>query len=47
MAYLAVWIAQDRVLENADVVLWHCFGVAHIPRPEDFPVMVCESTGDL
>ena len=27
--------AQDRVVEKADEVLWHCFGVAHIPRPEE------------
>jgi len=36
MFALIVLISQDRGLENADVVLWHCFGVAHIPRPEDF-----------
>mmetsp|Transcript_83846 Transcript_83846/g.237063 ORF Transcript_83846/g.237063 Transcript_83846/m.237063 type:complete len:532 (-) Transcript_83846:243-1838(-) len=42
---LPSWIEQDRSVENADVVLWHCFGVAHVPRVEDFPVMPCESTG--
>ena len=37
---------QDRSLEpDIDLVLWHCFGVTHIVRPEDFPVMPVESTG--
>ncbi|CAN0513784.1 unnamed protein product, partial [Discosporangium mesarthrocarpum] len=22
-------------------VLWHCFGLVHVPRPEDFPVSEC------
>jgi primary-amine oxidase len=39
------WTAEDRAIEGKDVVLWHCFGVAHIPRVEDFPVMPCETTG--
>jgi primary-amine oxidase len=33
------WIQRDRPLENADLVLWYSFGVHHIPRPEDWPVM--------
>jgi primary-amine oxidase len=24
---------------DADVVLWHTFGLTHFPRPEDWPVM--------
>ena len=39
------WVAADRNIEGEDVVLWHAFGVAHVPRPEDFPVMPCEVTG--
>lgn len=31
--------AADRALVDADVVLWHTFGVTHLPRPEDWPVM--------
>lgn len=31
--------AADRSLLGADVVLWHTFGVTHLPRPEDWPVM--------
>ena len=30
---------QDRSLMNEDLVLWYTFGVTHIPRQEDFPVM--------
>jgi len=36
---LPVWTAQDRSIENTDVVLWYVFGLHHIPRPEDWPVM--------
>jgi primary-amine oxidase len=36
---LAVWTAADRGIENADVVLWYVFGIHHITRPEDWPVM--------
>jgi primary-amine oxidase len=39
------FIAQDRPIENADVVLWHVFGLHHLPRCEDFPVQPCISTG--
>ena len=39
------WTAQNRSIVGQDVVLWHAFGVTHMPRPEDFPVMPCEVTG--
>jgi primary-amine oxidase len=42
---LPKWIAKDRSIEGEDVVLWHAFGVTHVPRVEDFPVMNCETTG--
>jgi primary-amine oxidase len=29
-------------IDNEDIVLWHTFGVTHIPAPEDFPVMPAE-----
>jgi Cu2+-containing amine oxidase len=35
--------AQDRPIENTDVVLWYVFGIHHITRPEDWPVMPCDS----
>ncbi len=40
---LQVWTAQDRPIENADVVLWYVFGIHHITRPEDWPVMPADS----
>jgi primary-amine oxidase len=36
---LPAWTAADRPIENTDVVLWYVFGIHHIPRPEDWPVM--------
>jgi primary-amine oxidase len=36
---LPAWIEQDRSIENADVVVWYTFGLHHLPRPEDWPVM--------
>ena len=42
---LPAWTAADRSIVDTDVVLWHTFGVTHIPRPEDWPVMPVEYTG--
>jgi len=42
---LPAWTAADRDLVDTDVVLWHTFGVTHIPRPEDWPVMPVEYAG--
>jgi primary-amine oxidase len=36
---LDAWTAADRSIENTDVVLWYVFGIHHITRPEDWPVM--------
>lgn len=36
---LPAWIAADRPLVAADVVLWYVFGAHHVPRLEDWPVM--------
>jgi len=38
-AGLPRWTAQDRSIDNTDVVLWYVFGIHHITRPEDWPVM--------
>jgi primary-amine oxidase len=38
-AGLPRWTAQNRPIENTDVVLWYVFGIHHITRPEDWPVM--------
>ncbi|ORY21000.1 putative peroxisomal copper amine oxidase [Naematelia encephala] len=39
---LAKWVARDDVVENEDIVCWPCFGVTHISRPEDWPIMPVE-----
>ena len=39
------WTAADRSLVDTDVVVWHTFGVTHVPRPEDWPVMPVEYCG--
>ncbi|KUI69210.1 Copper amine oxidase 1 [Cytospora mali] len=40
---LPEWIGDGtESIENTDVVLWHTFGVTHIPAPEDFPIMPAE-----
>ncbi|ODN80850.1 hypothetical protein L202_02991 [Cryptococcus amylolentus CBS 6039] len=36
------WVARDDNIENEDIVLWPCFGVTHITRPEDWPIMPVE-----
>jgi primary-amine oxidase len=38
-AGLPAFIAGDREIDGADIVLWHTFGPTHFPRPEDWPVM--------
>jgi primary-amine oxidase len=42
---LPAWTKADRDLDGKDVVVWYTFGVTHIPRPEDWPVMPTHSTG--
>lgn len=41
---LPEWVAAnpDANIDNADVVLWHTFGLTHFPAPEDFPIMPAE-----
>ena len=36
---LPVWTKANRSIENTDVVLWYVFGIHHITRPEDWPIM--------
>jgi primary-amine oxidase len=36
---LPAWTAADRPIQDADVVLWYVFGIHHVTRPEDWPVM--------
>nr|CAD1820098.1 unnamed protein product [Ananas comosus var. bracteatus] len=42
---LATWVKKNRSLEETDIVLWYIFGVTHIPRLEDWPVMPAERIG--
>jgi primary-amine oxidase len=36
---LGEWTKANRSIDNTDVVLWYVFGLHHITRPEDWPVM--------
>ena len=42
---LPAYQAKDRPLDGEDIVVWHTFGAAHFPRPEDWPVMPVEYSG--
>ena len=37
--------SPDRELEDTDLVVWHTFGLTHVPRPEDWPIMPVDYTG--
>jgi len=41
---LPEWVGNnpDASVDNTDIVLWHNFGLTHIPRVEDYPVMPVE-----
>ena len=36
---LPAWTAANRSVEDTDVVLWYVFGIHHITRMEDWPIM--------
>jgi primary-amine oxidase len=44
-AGLPAYVGRGRSVQNADIVAWHVFGLHHQPRPEDFPVQPCVTTG--
>ena len=44
-AGLPAWTATDRDIDGQDVVVWHTFGLTHVPRPEDWPIMPVDYTG--
>ncbi|GAA4357768.1 primary-amine oxidase [Microbacterium rhizosphaerae] len=44
-AGLPAYAADDRSLDGTDFVLWHTFGLTHIPRPEDWPIMPVDYAG--
>jgi primary-amine oxidase len=39
------YVQQNRLIENEDIVVWHCFGHSHVCKPEDFPIMPVEYAG--
>ncbi|WP_460774696.1 primary-amine oxidase [Microbacterium sp. GXF7504] len=44
-AGLPAYTEDDRSLDGTDIVLWHTFGLTHIPRPEDWPIMPVDYAG--
>ncbi len=44
-AGLPAYTAADRSIDGEDLVLWHTFGLTHIPRPEDWPIMPVDYAG--
>lgn len=40
---MSEWIKDDASLENADVVLWYVFGIHHITRVEEWPIMAVDT----
>jgi primary-amine oxidase len=44
-AGLPEFAAKNRPIDGEDIVLWHTFGAAHFPRPEDWPVMPVDPCG--
>ena len=36
------WMKGEKPIAKKDIVSWISFGVTHLPRPEDFPVMPYE-----
>ena len=42
---LPAYIAANRAIDNADIVVWHTFGHTHVCKPEDFPIMPVEYAG--
>jgi len=41
---LPAWTARNRPIQGTDIVLWYVFGLHHLTRPEDWPVMPVDRT---
>ena len=44
-AGLPEYTQDDRSIDGEDLVVWHTFGLTHIPRPEDWPIMPVDYAG--
>ncbi|QAY58873.1 primary-amine oxidase [Microbacterium protaetiae] len=44
-AGLPAYSAGNRSIDGEDFVLWHTFGLTHIPRTEDWPIMPVDYAG--
>ncbi len=44
-AGLPAYTADNRSIDGEDLVVWHTFGLTHIPRPEDWPIMPVDYAG--
>jgi len=42
---LTHWTLQNRNVHNTDIVVWYTFGITHVTRAEDWPVMPTEYCG--
>lgn len=42
---LSKWTRADRSIAKTDIVVWYTFGLTHLPRPEDWPVMPSATIG--
>lgn len=38
-------VAAGGDVDGGDLVVWHAFGLTHIPRPEDWPIMPVDYSG--
>lgn len=44
-AGLPAYVERGGEVDGGDLVVWHSFGLTHIPRPEDWPVMPMDYAG--
>lgn len=42
---LPQYTADNESLDNEDLVVWYTYGVTHIPRPEEWPIMTVHPAG--